>query len=597
MTNDLMTNNPQPPQFNPKELTNLYVNQKYDDLSEKFLEIILHFEENTYFQLSPESQYFVDAFVKNFLYFFTQPDYIISDNHAVRFIQLNTTIANVIAMSNFKNSDGYLELLKNQPNNFVKLLVLYSPRSSVKIDKELFFNANPDLASLWYSHFYEMYKSALVNKNAYQNLREHLLYTHEKLTTFYNISEICFGATYIDGDKDKEIKHQVNQRIQESPFCQDAQIINNPRPKKIAVITSLWFNQHSVYRILAEFINSLKSDYDLTLVHLGGVRNNLDIEGFKGMKYVFFENGSLNIDAIKNNDFSLIFYPDIGMSTESIFLSNLRLAPIQVCGLGHSVSTFGSQIDYYISGADVENVNLAEKNYSERLILLPGFGAVHNHPIYDLRKPKKSRSEFIINCSWFAQKVNYPMLSLLKKIINNAKKPLLFRFFSGGALIRKNDFIPFQKDLESILGKDNFELVAVKPYDEYMEMMEEGDLCIESYHFGGCNIVADSLYLRKLMVTFEGNKWYNRIGSQMLRTIGFDELITRNYEDYMKVVLKLIHDDDYRLQLEERLQKVDLESTVFANESKGYFKKAIAYLIANHNKLQLEESKKPIIIN
>lgn len=592
-----MTNNPQLPQFNPQQLITIYSKQKYDELSEIFLEIICHFAENTYFAISPEYQYFIDAFVKNFLYFFTQPDYIISDAHTIKFIQLNPTIANLVAISNFKNTDAYLEILRNQPNNFVKILTLYSARNNVNFDKNLLFNTNPNLACLWYSEFLELYKSALVNKTAYYSLREHLLYRHENLKIFYSISEICFGATYIDENKDHEIKYKLNQTIQESPFCQNAQIINKPDPKKIAIITSLWFDQHSVYRILAEFVNSLKSDYDLTLVHLGAVRNNLDIEGFRGMKYVFFENGSLNIEAIANNDFQLIFYPDIGMSDESIFLSNLRLAPIQVCGLGHSVSTFGSKIDYYISGANVENINLANKNYSERLVLLPGFGAIHNHPIYDLRKPQKSRSEFIINCSWFAQKINFPMLNLLKEIIDNTQKPLLFRFFSGGALIKKNDFIPFGKDLESILGKDNFELVPVKMYDEYMEMMEEGDLCIESYHFGGCNIVADSLYLRKLMVTFEGNRWYSRIGSQMLRTIGFDELIAKNAKEYMKIVLRLIHDDDYRLKLERKLQTVDLENTVFDKSSKSYFKKAIDYLIANHEQLQNDSNKNPIIVD
>lgn len=454
------------PKFNPQQLITIYSNQEYDELSDIFLEIIWHFAENTYFTISPEDQYFIDAFVKNFLYFFTQSDYIIGDTYTLKFIQFNPTIANLVAMSNFKNTDGYLEILKNQPNNFVKILTLYSARNNVNFDRNLLFNANPSLACLWYTHFLGLYKSALVNKTAYYSLREHLSYRHENLNIFYNISEICFGATYIDENKDHEIKYKLNQTIQESSFCQNAQIINKPDHKKIAIITSLWFNQHSVYRILAEFVNSLKSDYDLTLVHLGGVRNNLDIEGFKGIKYVFFENGSLNIDAIAENDFQLIFYPDIGMTDESILLSNLRLAPIQVCGLGHSVSTFGSKIDYYISGANVENINLVANNYSERLVLLPGFGAVHNHPIYDLRKPQKSRSEFIINCSWFAQKINFPMLNLLKKIIHNTQKPLLFRFFSGGALIRQNDFIPFEKDLESILGKDNFELVPVKTYDE-----------------------------------------------------------------------------------------------------------------------------------
>jgi predicted O-linked N-acetylglucosamine transferase (SPINDLY family) len=293
----------------------------------------------------------------------------------------------------------------------------------------------------------------------------------------------------------------------------------------------------------------------------------------------------------------VVYYLDIGMSSESIFLSNLRLAPIQICGTGHPVSTFGSQIDYFISGADVEIPDAAEENYSERLVFLPGFGAIHNIPTYKIKNIKKNRSQFIINCSWFSQKVNYPMAAHLKEILKKSEKDILFRFFAGGALMRKNDFIPFARDLASILGKEHVEVIPAKSYDEYMALMEEGDICLESYHFGGSNTVVDSLYLRKPTVTFEGNKWYNRIGSQMLRTVGLEALIARSAEDYISLTLKLIHDDRYRLSVCEKLNQVDLSSTIFSSKSKYSFKKAIDFLIENHEQLKRENSRKPIRIH
>ena len=42
------------------------------------------------------------------------------------------------------------------------------------------------------------------------------------------------------------------------------------------------------------------------------------------------------------------------MSLHSIALANMRIAPIQITSPGHSVSTWGADIDYFISGADVE---------------------------------------------------------------------------------------------------------------------------------------------------------------------------------------------------------------------------------------------------
>ncbi len=586
------------PQISPRELFDLYLHQQFDKLSEKFIQVLEHFEINTYVYLASDAQYFINIFVKNFLYFFTQPDYILSDSYAIRFIQLNPTISNLVAMSSFKTTDAYLEILKNQTHNFVKLLALYSARNTVKIDRPLLFEAHPYFACLWYSHFCELYRSSLVNKEAYQNLREHIIYKDDKLTDFYNISEIYFGATYIDGYFDRGIKKIINQSIQNSSFGTAAPIKNKPNPKKIAVVTCVWFPGHSVYRTLSEFVKSLLPDYELTLVHLGGIRNNLETSYFRDIKYIDIENQSLNIEPIRENDYMVVYYPDVGMNPHSIFLANLRIAPIQICGTGHPVSTFGSEIDYFISGSDVELKQGAEENYSERLVLLPGCGAIHNPPTYQIRNIKKTRSEFIINCSWFSHKVNYPMLCLLKEIINQSQKSILFRFFVGGieSLVQKNGFIPFALDLESILGKEHFEIIPGKPYDEYMGLMEEGDICIESYHFGGSNIVADSLYLRKPLITFEGNRWYNRIGSQMLRSLGLAELIAKTAEDYTHLTLKLIHDDKYRLKIQDRLTQADLNQTIFNSDRKNSFKKAIDFLIKNHETLRRQPSNKPIII-
>jgi hypothetical protein len=60
--------NPNDLQFNSTELLQFYFTQNYDLLSEKLIKIIEHFEQVTYVSLTAESRYFINAFVKNFLY-------------------------------------------------------------------------------------------------------------------------------------------------------------------------------------------------------------------------------------------------------------------------------------------------------------------------------------------------------------------------------------------------------------------------------------------------------------------------------------------------------------------------------------------------
>lgn len=347
-------------EFNPKQVMELYLHQQYELLSEKLLAILENFANINFLNLEIEVQHFVNVFIKNFLYVFTQPEYTLSDNHAIRFIEMNATISNLVAISSFKTTDTYLEILKPQPNNFVKILALYSARNTVKIAYQILFDAHPYFAGLWYSHFCELYRSALVNQEAYQNLIKHLEYDDDRLNNFYNISSVYFGVTDIDGSLDRKIKHKLNQSVKASRLFAEIHVNNRPLPKKIAIVTCVWFPGHSVYRNLSDFVESLQDDYELTLVHLGSIGNSLDIASFKNIRYVEYQHDFLYMDSIQNNDFMVVFYPDIGMSQESIILSNLRIAPIQVCGVGHSVSTFGSEIDYFISGADVEVSSGAE---------------------------------------------------------------------------------------------------------------------------------------------------------------------------------------------------------------------------------------------
>jgi hypothetical protein len=92
----------------------------------------------------------------------------------------------------------------------------------------------------------------------------------------------------------------------------------------------------------------------------------------------------------------------------------------------------------------------------------------------------------------------------------------------------------------------------------------------------------------------EGDKWYNRIGPQMLRVAGLSKLIATKDDEYVHIATKLIHDDKHRRQICNRLAAVDLDATVFDGSAAVYFREAIDYLIAHHDRLQSEPDRRPI---
>ena len=75
----------------------------------------------------------------------SQEDFILPEKYASAFIDLNAVIGNVVAISDFRTTDPFVQVLLKQQRNFTKLLSLYSGRNRVKIDRRLLFATSPQL--------------------------------------------------------------------------------------------------------------------------------------------------------------------------------------------------------------------------------------------------------------------------------------------------------------------------------------------------------------------------------------------------------------------------------------------------------------------
>ena len=585
-----------PPAFSPQILMGLYLRGDHDALSENLLAILRHFRETSYHALDARGRHFVNEFVKAFLNLFTQADYVPSREHITEFVRINLTTSNLVAMSSFGTTDVFLDLLGGPPANLGKFLALYSARNTAVIPRKAIFDADPTLASVWYGAYAEAYRSGLPNARACDNLRGHFASADDRIDVRHMSMDGYFSSSYLDGDCDRVVKSVLNAAVRRVAVAGGLRPRNRPDSRKVAVLSGHWSPIHSVYRICSAYVDALEG-YHLTLVQLGR-RNDADVGRFQEVRRVDFDkNGVPDLTPLLDNDFAVAYFPDVGLTPQSVLLANLRIAPVQIASLGHSVSTWGADIDYFVSGADVEPLN-PERNYSERLVLLPGCGAVHERPDYSPsgRNRKTNAPEFIINCPWNAQKVNHRFCLTLRELIGRSPRKILLRLFASASLDRRNDYLPFVRDLHALLGAGNVEVRHAMAYRDYMALMEEGDLGIDSYPFGGCNTVADSLHIRKLMVTYEGDRWYNRIGSRMLRMVGLPELAATSEEDYLSTTLRLIADDPYRASLQERLDRADLDATIFNRAEARDFRKAVDYLVENHDRLRGETDRSAIRI-
>ncbi len=450
------------------------------------------------------------------------------------------------------------------------------------------------LASVWYSAYTELYRTGLLDPVVWENLKGHFAFSHDRLDLTHLPMPGYFASTYVGEHCDRAIRSAINASVRRV-LAGLPPVRNRPDPRKVAVVSGSWSPVHSAYRITKAFVEALEG-YHLTFVPLGP-RSDLDLSMFQAVKPLDVDHdGAIDVRSLLDNDFTVVFYPDVGLTRQSIVLTNLRLAPVQIATLGHSVSTWGAEIDYFFSGARVELPEHPERNYSERLVLLPGCGAVQERPNYTPTGRRKTETGLILNCAWNAQKVNNPFGLILREVIRLSPRPLRLRLFVSASLDRRSDYLPFVRDLQGLLGARFVEVFREMPYREYMALMEEGDFSIDSYPFGGCNTIVDSLYLRKLAVCREGDAWYNRIGPALLRLTGLPELIATTDDDYLAIILRLIGDDQFRAGLQERLDRADLDATLFDRSEARSFRKAVDFLVANHERLRDDQDRSPIRI-
>ena len=581
--------------FSRQEWIRLFQEGEHEKLCGEFLRILDHFTKVAYYNLSAPERSFVNDFVESFLFFFCHPDLNVPAGHAQAFIGLNPIIANVAAISDFGSTTPWVVRLARHKENYFKLLALYNVRSDVEIDPTLFFDVSPFVASKWWTYYW-ISAPAFCLKETFKKIRTHLLGLDHRFMIFgTNARASYFPVTYVAPECEHIAKGRLN-RLAAEAFA-NVTIRNKPERKKIALVTDRWYRS-AVYTSLSPLVRSLKDHYEVTLVHNGtDEKAIMDREMFERTMCIQMKNSQMDLEPLQDNSFSAAIFPDVGMNPESIYLSNIRIAPVQLMMYGHPTSTWNSQIDYFIGGRKVEDLEHARQNYGERLVVIPGMGV---YPVYpdDFTPPQDAPCEdpLLINCGWTAQKVSYPLLVALQKVLEHTERPIVFQIFPGHALAQYNGFIPFVKDIQSMLGQEHVRVLPSLSRLHYLAELCKGSFSIDSYPFGGFNTVIDALYCKKPMVVWQGDRAFNRFGAATLEIAGLPELIARTSEEYIASILRLINDDEFRRRMRAKIMTVDLKASFAKQENPANYLKAIDYLIENHDRLKAEDSRAPILI-
>jgi protein O-GlcNAc transferase len=342
--------------------------------------------------------------------------------------------------------------------------------------------------------------------------------------------------------------------------------------KKMRVLVlSEYFGLHATCW-LTYFLDSIAIPLEITY----GVLNDcidikfLDLQREKGAVVKYFKVSSVTMkqlvgDIVKEN-YDYVFYPDIGMTPSSRFLSNFRLGKRQLCHWAHPVTSGSSAIDMFLTAEYMEPANLSD-HYAEHVRGIPGFG---------LLLPNLSANKISIKKDLYSDSVS-PFIAitaqslfkyhpendqfwprLVKKIpniqisfIEHPEPEVTAVFLERLKTCFRQYGLPWEEHIR-LLGRMSNE--------EFQDVFRYHHVCIDSFGWSGGNTTLDALSVGCPVLTIPGQLMRSRHTYAALKTIGMTGLIFPNQDALIEVLYQMSNDrtglDRIRAQILENFYKL-----------------------------------------
>jgi CRISPR-associated protein Csy1 len=254
---------------------------------------------------------------------------------------------------------------------------------------------------------------------------------------------------------------------------------------------------------------------------------------------------------IRDDELDVLVYPELGMDHTSFALAGLRLAPRQLAGWGHPVTSGHATIDTYISCAEMEPPD-ADMQYVERLVRLPGIGTCYRQLALPDRAPRARFSlpddRVLLLCPQSLFKIHPDNDALFAAVLTaNAQATLVM--FNGrhprvtGLLLSR---IGRAFDAHGISVRDRLIVLPTFPHDDYLRINLACDAMLDTLHWSGGNTSLDALACGLPVITLPGDFMRGRQSAAMLRLAGIPELIARDGDDYVRIATRVVNDAAWR---------------------------------------------------
>jgi hypothetical protein len=445
--------------------------------------------------------------------------------------------------------------------------MLYTQESEVPLDLDALWQSAPVLtASLCLSL---MSPRFLGTASAHAKREVLLQWLPAKLLEIEDIETLPMGivhdvymhCSYADAPNKHDIKRSINTIIRRFLLKQGLadRVAKNSRQdlgqvdgKPVVLVVLEWFtSNHSVFRTHSRSLAALKERFHVVGMGFESMVDDTSRAVFDRFIPIVRETSLIDqvravmaqAELLKP---ALYYSPAVGMFPLTIFLSNIRFAPVQVVALGHGASTMAECMDYYVLDEDFIG---DEACFSETLIRMP----VDSMPFVRSSAQEELTPELRINPSPVRiavasslMKFNPRFLQACRAIQNQSRVPVEFHFLPGMAIGLGH------LQLKTLVARymPTANVHAHLAYPAYMKLLNQCDMYLNPFPYGNMNGIADMSFQGLVGVCRTGPEVHEHIDQGMFERLGLPEwLVAKTDEEYVQAAVRLAESHQERVDL------------------------------------------------
>ena len=253
----------------------------------------------------------------------------------------------------------------------------------------------------------------------------------------------------------------------------------------------------------------------------------------------------------------LVMHPEVGMHDMSYLLAALRLAPVQVAGWGHPVTTGSDAIDWFVTCGAMEPPD-GDAHYVERLIRLPGPGVDYPRPAPAARTTREELGlpeGRLYACPQSLFKLHPEMDALIADIVQADPGGTVLFFHSDSRRVSEQFAQRLARTFSArgIAPRNQVKILPRMERGAFRQVLALSDVVLDTVRWSGGLTSLDAFAAGAPVVTLPGRFMRGRQTAGMLSLMGIEGLAAASPEGYVRIALEVARDRDLNAALREAI--------------------------------------------